>query len=394
MDIARNSFKDIPEEVLKKWQEIADLLAELLSIPSALIMKTENEFMEVYISSHSENNPYHVGDKEKWYGLYCETVIKTQKKLLVPNAATDKNWDKNPDIKLGMISYLGVPINFPDNSPFGTLCVLDNKENYFSTKHEKLIQQFKRVLELDLVLIQSNKDLVKLNTDKDLLLSVLSHDLRSPFNVLLGFSKLLLENILEYDIETIENHVFKINKSAENTYNLLEDLLIWTQSQSGKLPYKPQVGSFKAIYFDILDMLNQNAKEKNITINHYFAEELYIFADSNMLKAVLRNLISNSIKFTNPNGTINIYVKQNPENVTITVSDNGVGINLEDLGKLFDVSHFQSTIGTKQEKGTGIGLLICKEFVEKHGGKIWVESEVGKGSDFKFTLPNSKSSTS
>lgn len=388
MDIARNSFKDIPEEVLKKWQEIADLLAELLSIPSALIMKTENEFMEVYISSNSENNPYHVGDKEKWYGLYCETVIKTQNKLLVPNATTDKNWDKNPDIKLGMISYLGVPINFPDNSPFGTLCVLDNKENYFSTKHEKLIQQFKRVLELDLVLTQSNKELLKLNTDKDLFLSVLSHDLKSPFNALLGFSKLLLENIHEYDIETIKNHASTINKSAENTYNLLEDLLIWTQSQSGNLPYKPKVWSFNTIYFEILDMLNQNAKEKNITINHYFTEELSIFADNNMLKAVLRNLISNSIKFTNTNGTINIYAKQNPENVTITVSDNGVGIKLEDLRKLFDVSHFKSTIGTNQEKGTGIGLLICKEFIEKHGGKIWVESEVGKGSDFKFTLPN------
>jgi signal transduction histidine kinase len=266
--------------------------------------------------------------------------------------------------------------------------VLDNKENYFSTKHEKLIQQFKRVLELDLVLTQSNKELLKLNTDKDLFLSVLSHDLKSPFNALLGFSKLLLENIYEYDIETIKNHASTINKSAENTYNLLEDLLIWTQSQSGNLPYKPKVWSFNTIYFEILDMLNQNAKEKNITINHYFTEELSIFADNNMLKAVLRNLISNSIKFTNPNGTINIYAKQNPENVTITVSDNGVGIKLEDLRKLFDVSHFKSTIGTNQEKGTGIGLLICKEFIEKHGGKIWVESEVGKGSDFKFTLPN------
>jgi len=390
MNTARNSFKDIPEEVLKKWQEIADLLAELLSIPSALIMKTENEFMEVYVSSNSENNPYHVGDKEKWYGLYCETVIKTQKKLLVPNATTDKKWDKNPDIKLGMISYLGIPVNFPDNSPFGTLCVLDSKENHYSPKHERLLQQFKRVLELDLVLIQSNKELLKLNTDKDLFLSVLAHDLKSPFNVLLGFSKLLSENIREYDIETIGNHAANIKISAENTYDLLEDLLIWAQSQSGKLPYKPQVLSLKNIYFDILDMLNPNTKEKNITINHIFAEDLTIFADNNMLKTVLRNLISNAIKFTNSNGTIKISAEQNPENVTITVSDNGVGINPEDLRKLFDFSQFQSTTGTNKEKGTGIGLLICKEFVEIHGGKIWVESEVGKGSDFKFTLPNSR----
>jgi PAS domain S-box-containing protein len=150
-----NTFGNFPEWLLEKWQAIADLLAEFIGIPAALIMKTENEFMEVFISSQSENNPYQVGEKAKWYGLYCETVIKTQNKLLVPNAIKDKKWDKNPDIKLGMIAYLGFPLNFPDNQPFGTLCVLDNKERPFTLLDEKLIQQFKNVIELDLALIQS-----------------------------------------------------------------------------------------------------------------------------------------------------------------------------------------------------------------------------------------------
>jgi PAS domain S-box-containing protein len=140
---------------MEKWQEIADILAENIGIPAALIMKTENEYMEVFISSHSANNPYQVGGKEKWHGLYCETVIKTQNKLLIPNATKDKLWDKNPDIKLGMFSYLGFPINFPDKKPFGTLCVLDNKERPFTLQHEKLMLQFKNVLELDLALLQS-----------------------------------------------------------------------------------------------------------------------------------------------------------------------------------------------------------------------------------------------
>ena len=130
-------------------------MAELLALKAALIMKTENEFMEVFVLSNSENNPYRVGDKEKWYGLYCETVIKTQNKLLIPNDAKDAQWDKNPDIKLGMIAYLGFPINFPDHQPFGTLCVLDNRERHFSLHEEKLLQQFKNVIELDLALIQS-----------------------------------------------------------------------------------------------------------------------------------------------------------------------------------------------------------------------------------------------
>ena len=155
MKPSRNTFENFPDWILEKWQDIADLLAETIGIPTVLIMKSENESMEVFISSHSENNPYNVGSKEKWYGSYSETVIKTQNKLLVPNATKDKIWDKNPDIKLGMIAYLGFPLNFPANQPFGTLCVLDNKERHFTLQNEKLIRQFKNVIELDLALLRS-----------------------------------------------------------------------------------------------------------------------------------------------------------------------------------------------------------------------------------------------
>jgi len=155
MEKPKNSFENFPDWIIEKWQELTDVLAEIIGIPSALIMKTDNELMEVFISSKTENNPYHVGDKEKWHGLYCETVIKTQNKLLIPNATVDKDWDNNPDIKHGMIAYLGFPINFPNNQPFGTICLLDSKENHFSSKHEKLVLQFKNVIELDLALIQT-----------------------------------------------------------------------------------------------------------------------------------------------------------------------------------------------------------------------------------------------
>ena len=155
MEPTENTFDNFPHWVLEKWQDIADVLAETIDIPAALIIKTENEFMEVFISSHSENNPYSVGAKEEWYGMYCETVIKTQNKLLIQNATKDKVWDKNPDIKTGMIAYLGFPINFPDNQPFGTLCILDNKERPFTVLNEKLMLQFKNVIELDLALLQS-----------------------------------------------------------------------------------------------------------------------------------------------------------------------------------------------------------------------------------------------
>jgi signal transduction histidine kinase len=138
---------------------------------------------------------------------------------------------------------------------------------------------------------------------------------------------------------------------------------------------------------DILEILNPTANVKNITINNFIADQIIVFADIDMLKTVLRNLVLNAIKFTKSGGAININAEENPERVTISVSDNGVGIRAENLTKLFEISQVFSTTGTAEETGTGFGLLLCKEFVEKHGGKIWVESEIGKGSDFKFTLP-------
>ena len=155
METKTNTFENFPEWLLEKWQGIADVLAETIGVTAAFITKTEDNVMEVFISSHSENNPYPPYIKENTDGLYSETVIKTQQKLLVTNALTDKAWNKNPDIKNGLIAYLGFPLNFPDNQPFGTLCLLDNKERSFTQQNEKLVQQFKNVIELDLALLQS-----------------------------------------------------------------------------------------------------------------------------------------------------------------------------------------------------------------------------------------------
>jgi len=167
----------------------------------------------------------------------------------------------------------------------------------------------------------------------------------------------------------------------------LENILIWARAQQGKIPFDPQILSFTDNCKDAIEVLNPIAKAKNITIDYSTGNHTNVFADIDMIKTVLRNLVSNAIKFTNNGGTISITAKQIDSNITISVSDNGIGISPEDITKLFDISKVLSTKGTAEETGTGLGLLLCKEFVEKHQGKIWVESEVGKGSDFKFTLP-------
>ncbi len=231
-----NSFTNIPKDFLNKWQEIANLLAKVIAVPAALIMKTENEFMEVFISSQSENNPYNPGDKEKWYGLYCETVIKSQKELHIPNALKDKDWDQNPDIKLGMIAYLGLPINFPDNTPFGTICVLDNKEKHFSKDQEKLLVHFKTVIELDLALIQSLNVNKTENTIKKLLLK--NKELTEAKNRVEENEKELQYKTEEYEtineeLRQTNEELFQAKENAEEsknnwqtTFDAIEDIVM------------------------------------------------------------------------------------------------------------------------------------------------------------------------
>ena len=241
--------------------------------------------------------------------------------------------------------------------------------------------------QLELSLKESEAKLRQLNADKDLFISILSHDLRSPFNNLLGFSELLAEEIHKLDINEINSIAKDINKSARQTFNLLDDILTWARTQQGKVPFKPQTLNFTDFCKGILEIMNPNAIAKNITINCSSDQHLNLIADNDMLKTILRNLISNAIKFTDNGGTINLKAEKNAENVTISVSDNGIGIPPENVVKLFNMSEVFSTKGTAKEGGTGLGLLLCKEFVEKHGGKIWVESVFGQGSEFTFTLP-------
>jgi signal transduction histidine kinase len=234
---------------------------------------------------------------------------------------------------------------------------------------------------------ESEKKLIELNADKDRFLSILSHDLRSPLNSLLALSEVLKSDIRKLEIGEIENIAFHINKTTRNTYILLEDILMWARSQQGKIPFTPQKLNFRDICWSILETHNPGAIAKNITINYTTTEEIDIFADIDMIKAIMRNLLSNAIKFTKNSGAINISAERTASDIVISVSDNGIGIKPEDLPKLFNDSRAFTKTGTGKETGTGLGLILIKEFVTKHGGQVRVESDYGKGSTFKFTLP-------
>ena len=158
---------DIPEDVFHKWQGIVDIMSKLLGVPAGLIMRITGNDIEVFVSSHSEGSPYTPGDKEHLFGsgLYCENVIRNRQKLLVPDALADEEWKNNPDVKLGLISYLGFPIILPDGSVFGTICILDRKKNSYSKTFEKLICEFKELVESHLALLYKNRTLERKNRE-------------------------------------------------------------------------------------------------------------------------------------------------------------------------------------------------------------------------------------
>ena len=258
----------------------------------------------------------------------------------------------------------------------------------------KLSDSMKKNKEQNIALIQQKEEietkinmLVELNATKDKFFSIISHDLKSPFNSILGFSQLLETNIENNDQEERLEFIQIIRESAENTLKLLENLLEWAKSQTGKIKFNPEIISLEYLFSEAINLADSSAKNKNITISIAEGDNIQIYADSNMINTVLRNLLSNAIKFTPKNGKIVLKGILKDNEVWVTVWDNGIGIKSENIAKLFKISETVSSQGTENEIGTGLGLILCNEFIEKHNGKIWVESELGKGSEFKFMLP-------
>lgn len=168
-DAVTHRTVEVPEDMLARWQDIVDIMADLLQVPAGLIMRLTGKDIEVFVSSRTERNPYHPGDREHFFdsGLYCETVVKTREKLLIPDALADQDWKSNPDVKLGMISYLGVPIHLPTGEPFGTICVLDDSPNSYTERYESLVERFRDLVEKELALMELNRALADRNDQLD-----------------------------------------------------------------------------------------------------------------------------------------------------------------------------------------------------------------------------------
>jgi PAS domain S-box-containing protein len=276
--------------------------------------------------------------------------------------------------KDGRIIWVEVSTKFKYNN-VGEIEIIGVSRNIDQRKHfEKELQQ-------------NAAQLSELNATKDKFFSIIAHDLKSPFNSIMGFSQLLVEQVNLKDYERLGEFAGIILHSSEKAVSLLMNLMEWSRSQTGRMQFNPK-------RFDLTDFIKEVtlpfdaiAGQKGIVIKRGLPLNVPVFADKAMLGTVLRNLISNAIKFTNPGGGINLSVTVEKEKLTFSLTDNGIGIPKDAINKIFQFDGNYSTRGTANETGTGLGLILCKEFVEKHNGEIGVESEQGKGSTFRFTLP-------
>jgi PAS domain S-box-containing protein len=230
----------------------------------------------------------------------------------------------------------------------------------------------------------------ELNATKDKFFSIIAHDLKNPFNSILGFSELMLKNISKYSIDEIERFVGIIHSTSKNAYNLLENLLNWSRTQTGTIEFSPNQYNLNEIIINNLDFVKNYALKKNIRFKYEPSGKLIVNIDKNMIDTVLRNLLTNSIKFSYPGEKVTITVTPEDHYYKISIRDYGIGIEPENMDKLFRIDSKYSSYGTNQEKGSGLGLIISKEFIERNRGTILAKSEFGKGSEFIFTLPKAE----
>jgi PAS domain S-box-containing protein len=238
---------------------------------------------------------------------------------------------------------------------------------------------------------KQHKELIKLIATKDKFFSIIAHDLKNPFHSIMGFSDLLTRSYVEIEPEKKKEFIRLIHESSASAYALLENLLNWARTQTNRISFQPSMIDVSLIVNDVFQMVGVTAKNKKVKLilpDNF--KNVFAYVDNNMIRTVILNLVSNALKFTGPGGTVSISFAEGMEQLKISVSDTGVGMTEDQKQRLFNLKEFHSSSGTSGESGTGLGLIVCREFIRKHGGDITVESEKGKGSTFRFWLPMRK----
>jgi PAS domain S-box-containing protein len=260
----------------------------------------------------------------------------------------------------------------------------------YKTMRDQALEEVENRIKIEIKLRQSEQELRELNATKDKFFSIMAHDLKNPIGSFLNLSEVLSTMFDEFSKEELKEYLEEMYFSSQHLFKLLENLLIWSRSQTGKIQVHHERFDIKMIIDSNVSLLKLNADNKKIKLINNSVENSFVNADENMTNTVIRNLISNALKFTERDGSITISTVADDESIQISITDTGVGMDEEVIGNLFRIDKNHTTRGTANEKGTGLGLILCKEFINKQDGEIWVDSQPGHGSTFNFTLPRFK----
>ena len=322
----------------------------------------------------------------------CQRLKANDKTKDIPvifmTALTDTT-DKVRGFQVGGVDYITKPFQHEEVvARIQTHLTLRKLQQELQKKNTILEQYVEMLAEKTVQLDEKNSQLQEANASKDRFFSIISHDLRAPFVGLLGLTQLITDEFDTYEREQLKSIMLKLRKSSESMYALLENLLTWSRIQRGLIEHQPLPLDLQDLVKKNFYLLHSNAGQKQITLSHTIPDQIRVYADEKMVDTVLRNLLSNALKFTYCGGNVHVSVMEESDDMlSIAVTDTGIGMNEENLAKLFRIDAKFTRTGTADEHGTGLGLILCKEFVERNGGRIEVESEVEKGTTFRFTLP-------
>ncbi len=398
-DISREASKTTSMKVL--YKNIHEIIKTLMPADNFYIAM--HNLKSDLITFPYYHNTYDDSPVERVFGTgFTELVLKSKKSRVI----SIDDFDEIKRIKvtkvLGKVPVVWIGIYLEFEGYFRGVLALQDYDNpkAYSDENLKILQfvseQIVKVLDKKYAdrrlrdsieqLSKSKKELEIINNNKDRFFSIIAHDLRAPFNTLLGVTEMISGNIDKMSKDEIKEVTNIVHSSTNNLFKLIENLLSWSRLQMDSFNVVPKILSLKFVLLETLEVVKHSAREKNINIDNKVLD-VSLFADEECLKTVLRNLLNNAIKFSYRNGKIEIVSKKVKGYVEISVIDSGVGIDSKVADALFDITSKSSTLGTENEKGTGLGLILCKDLVEKNNGKIWVESKYGKGSKFSFTIP-------
>ncbi len=341
--------------------------------------KREQEIMAAGIPLINEEDRREINNKTIYLSATKSPIINTKGETIgLVGIVRDITSKREDEIKIGKQSQELQVINK----------ILSEANELLEKRQHQIEEQAEELMAQKEELINNNIKLNELNATKDKFFSIIAHDIKNPFSTIMGFSELLVQNYKRWEDDEKLNAAKIIYQSSENLFELLENLLYWSRSQRGLIECSPEKIVLKKNIDNMIAIFRYTADTKLIELKTSLSDHLLpVKADPQLLDTILRNLIGNAIKFTPKGGIVNIAVEPTNQMAHISVADNGIGIEKERLGTIFLPVNNQSTQGTENEKGSGLGLILVKEFVEKQGGSIWVESEPGKGSRFTFTLP-------